>query len=153
MQEEDIIICKCCGKISMVVEWRCHSCGSMWCSDCGRFDCTLFFYGNEMMCSFCCPPVKVFQCVICDEGQCTSTGCDTVGTYDQLFSRLTFGKCCKALNLHTLCDPCVTWRKRKICIILIGVRKFGRSAVLNRLPRDVLIYVILKRFVWNKGLN
>lgn len=140
-------VCKCCGNAG-VYTWCCETCKSSWCGSCNtNMRATRFIYGKDHICSFCCPKDMVFKCVACGNGQCASSECHKVGRYSQIFSRWHFGKCCTAFG-DVLCRGCQTWEARRICIVMIGARKFRKSTLLISLPRDVLIYALVKPFVW-----
>lgn len=141
--------CKCCGNTNVSV-WCCETCISSWCHSCNQnLRATLFLHGKEEMCSFCCPKDMVFKCLDCRDGECASSECYKVGKYDQIFSKTCFGKCCAAYG-DLLCKGCINWEARRTCVAMIGVRKFKKSTLLRTLPRDVLIYALVKPFVWEE---
>lgn len=139
-------VCKCCGNAG-VYTWCCETCKSSWCHSCNLSRASVFLHGDNEMCSFCCPKDMVFKCLYCGDGQCASSKCHYIGRYDQIFSKMFFGRCCKKYE-NVSCRGCQAWEARRICIAMIGARKFRKSTLLRSLPRDVLIYALVKPFIW-----
>lgn len=143
-------VCKCCSNACVYI-LVCKTCKSSWCGSCNiNMRATRFIYGKDHICSFCCPKDMGFKCLECVDGQCASSKCLRVGKYDQIFSKMWFGKCCAASG-DVLCKGCQAWEARRICIAMIGARKFRKNTLLRSLPRDVLVYALVKPFVWERG--
>jgi hypothetical protein len=124
----------------------CKSCFVKWCASCGWNKITAFTYGERNVCTLCFkPPEGKYKCTKCSPGACVSTGCWIIGLNYRKDTTVYRGLCCRARQ-RTLCKGCVKWELKKACITLIGIRKYRRGNLLNSLPRDVLIYALLKPY-------
>lgn len=93
-------------------------------------------------------PQNTYVCTKCKVHQCASRLCERVsqdytGPRNAIVSR---GFCCKAQDEWD-CDACLKWEAQRICVTLVGIRKFRKDSSLRCVPRDVLIHCILKPFI------
>lgn len=98
-------------------------------------------------------PRDVYECTICEPNECASKECEFVSQCFREGRRVYKGFCCKVQEKEDLCKGCQAWEARRICIAMIGARKFRKGSLLNLLPRDVLICAILKPFVLNSTIE
>ena len=129
----------------------CFGCGERWCEWCDKRIVTKFTYGYREACTWCWDDKEHYECQVCPRGTCPLDKCWIVLLNYVRIGRSTIyrGVCCRARGYtDTLCINCAKWETQKACIIMIGARKFRKHNLLNTLPRDVLIYALLKPFVW-----
>jgi hypothetical protein len=146
-----MFVCDSCGTVWNHGGIQCLGCGERWCDWCDRKRVTKFTYGNREACTGCWDKEECYQCKLCPQGMCPSEHCWLITTNFIRIGRSTIyrGVCCRARGYtDTLCINCAKWETQKACIIMIGARKFRKNNLLNTLPRDVLIYALLKPFVW-----
>lgn len=111
-----------------------------------------FKYGEKDACTLCWPNGTPYECKACPKGTCPSNGCFAAGfnyAKDE-YSPIHRGVCCRGRGYKDLCLSCEKWETKKVCVLMIGARKFRRGNLLNLLPRDVLIYALVKPFVWEE---
>lgn len=91
-------------------------------------------------------PQWTYRCTQCPQNTCASSKCqlisenygDPSGDFD-----IYRGYCCKAQGME-MCTGCKRWEINPISILMLGIRKFRTNSVLRAIPRDVLIYAMLK---------
>lgn len=93
-------------------------------------------------------PQNTYVCTKCKVHQCASRLCKRVSKdYTCSLSGVVVrGLCCKKQK-DNLCDACLKWEAQRICVAMMGARKFRKGNLLNLLPRDVLIHCILKPLI------
>lgn len=142
--------CSICQRIPRKrVGATCHGCGKIWCKYCSIRTMTIFKYGKKDACILCWPKGKPYKCKACPKGTCLSDQCWVVLLNYVKDGHIHRGVCCRGRgHKDRVCVNCEVWETRKACIIMIGTRKFKKSTILSTLPKDVLIYALLKPFVW-----
>lgn len=145
--------CKRCDEVLLNTFFNCNGCKAVWCNDCNTYRKVygMIAGGKILLCKFCCgDDYTRYECVQCPPGMCASKKCFLVHQGCSIDYVSYTGYCCMARGSDRRpyrCRGCRRWEKRKTCAIMIGIRKFRRGSLLNLLPRDVLIYCILKKFV------
>lgn len=129
--------------------WECDNCVAFWCNHCNEHgSMTKFNYNGKSFCSLCFS--GPFECQECPKGVCPSSKCEKIG-WEYNHSGMDYkGLCCKSWIYEKPCPVCAIWEVQQICTILIGLRKFRKRNLLSTLPRDVLIYALVKPFVWEE---
>lgn len=147
--------CKRCDEVLSNTFFNCEGCKAVWCSDCNTYRKVYGMIGagiTILSCKLCWSTEDYtrYECEQCPPGMCASKKCFLVHQ-SCCFDYVTYtGYCCRArgsARRSYRCQGCRRWEARKACAIMMGIRKFRRGSLLNLLPRDVLIYCILKKFV------
>lgn len=142
--------CKCCGG-KLTSPWTCEGCYARWCGYCnslGRV--TTFMYGRKDLCSYCFPRTNKYECTKCPKGSCCSIKCHRISfDYEKDGDSTIYrGLCCRQQKWKNVCVMCKVWESKRICTLMIGIRKFRTDNVLRAVPRDVLIHAMLKPHVF-----
>lgn len=128
---------------------RCANCkefvrDEVWCSPC-PIQC--FFFENTIRCTLCMPPMEMY-CTLCPKGECANRKCNYLRKNwrpsDAEFQRLcTLGICCKHITPPYQCYACSRWWRYHPILLLIGIQRFRPNSALHKVPRDLLMYVLV----------